>query len=153
MTAMDNLHFFDILMEVLPKKPLTICFPIHFDKYSGLYSIASKFNGSPNYCIINLAEKKFSLISDTEIFSYFIKEKTDINSLNIDAVISPMISPMSHKILNDNNIKVYVPVSQEIIINIELLLLKELQLYDDKSSKKTSICSDTSCKSCPSTCN
>jgi len=151
---MIKLKFFELLLDILPKKPLTICLPIHFNKETYSYSIASRFNGSTAYCILNLEDKEFRLISDTEILTYFTNDQEKgIKSLGIDAVISPVVSPMSHKILNDNNIQVYAPVSNEIISNIELLILKELPVYDGKSYFNSGSCSSMACKSCPSGCN
>jgi predicted Fe-Mo cluster-binding NifX family protein len=151
---MLNLQFFDLLLEILPKKPITVCFPIQFESETGLFTIASKFNGSPNYCILNLEEREFNLISDMEILAYFKNRKDfGINTLSIDAVICAEVSPMSHKILNDNNIKVYSPVNHEIIDNLKLFILQELPLYDGKSYSTKSICSSMGCTTCPSSCN
>jgi hypothetical protein len=151
---MINLQFFDLLMESLPKRSLSICIPVDYNKDTDKFFIAGKFSGAGKYCILNLESKEYRVLDASGILSCFFNNEGDENeSFSIDAIISSGIPHMSHKILRSCGILIYSPVNNEILDNIELFILKQLPIYEWESIIGTNTCSGMTCTACPSNCN
>jgi hypothetical protein len=151
---MINLHFFDLMMESLPKIPISICIPVDYSKETEKFFIAEKFSGAGKYCILNLESKEYKVLDASGILSCFFNNELDEKEpLRIDAIISSGIPHMSHKILVSCGILIYSPINNEIQDNIELFILKQLPIYEWESIMGTNTCAGMTCTACPSNCN
>ena len=130
---------------------MKICIPVMGQNARLVHFLANDFYKANYYCLYNLENDEIEYFSKSDLMARFGLDlrKGDGEEV-IGAIISPNVRPMAYKILHDNSITVYRPVSNLVEENIALLKNGELSLYDPADVENPSSCG-SSCSSCSST--
>ena len=111
--------------------------------------VSDTFTEAPEYYIFDLKNEVFNTIKASQ-FAELFRQNNVLEESGISYIITKKVSPMAHKILNDNNIQLLKAESSDIFENIELLKKNMLQLIDPKDSMANSKCTSGGCSSCNS---
>lgn len=130
---------------------MKICIPVMGQNARLVHFLANDFYKANYYCLYHLESDEMTYFSKSELMTRFgLDLRKGDGEDGIGAIISPNVRPMAYKILHDNRIQVYRPVSNLVDENIERLKKQELPFYDPKDIENPSACG-SSCSSCSST--
>lgn len=130
---------------------MKICIPVMGQNARLVHFLANDFYKANYYCLYHLENGDMEYFSKSDLMARFgLDLRKGGGDDAIGAIISPNVRPMAYKILHDNEIIVYRPMSNLVDENIELLKSGELPLYAIADIENPSSCG-SSCSSCSST--
>jgi predicted Fe-Mo cluster-binding NifX family protein len=128
-----------------------VCIPVVSEDQEESLTIADRFNRASKYLIVDLEKKESSALPIEEIiFLFGANNGNNFRRMGISAIIGDGISFMAHKILNDNDVRVFKPQGNSLEDNLNLFAKNKLEVTLD--GEPTSSCV-SQCGSCSSDCN